>query len=206
MRQCGITPVKCTLEINFSVFRIFGQFIPPLGDLLLAILHLSHLPVFLLCFIWGKYLLNSSIPRVATGCQGLQSWNFRVWCWDGQFLSASSKGQGRTPPEMAWLKPQKPKNRASAFWRAPTCPTAGEEREDEAGWGSTAASWKEMYSFLREKKKHAVYAMSYVTVVEITLLFKKKNQMPNSCPFCTSCPVFSCCAACTSECIHVCWK
>lgn len=107
-REYGKTPVKCTLEINFPVFSslvnlfptwrfaaCFSSPTPPPS--LSVLLYMRKISVKLFCSPYCCWL------------SGLTVLNFRVQCWDGQLLSPSSKGQGLTLPEMARLKPQKPR-------------------------------------------------------------------------------------------------
>lgn len=136
-RECGKTPVKCTLEITFPVFSYLVSFIPHLE--ICCLLFFTHLPVFLFYFIWGKYLLNSSVHPIAAGCQGLQSWTSKFGVGMANFCLSALRVRGLL--RLKWLG-WNHKNRASAFLHAPACPTVGGGREDKARWGSVVTSWK----------------------------------------------------------------
>lgn len=88
-------------------FHLLGQFHCPLGDLLLAFFHPPRLPVFLLYFLWGENTCLFTLLLLAVRAYSLELQSLVLVM--ANFCLPAVRVRGLTLPEMARLKPQRPR-------------------------------------------------------------------------------------------------
>lgn len=130
-RRCGKTPVKRPVEINFSVFSSLLSFIAHLEICCLLFFTPQPAPpdLSVLFYRRGKAVKTLVFPPVAAGCQGVRSWTRELGAGTAAFWPPAPRPGGSL--RLKWPGSNH-RNRASAFFHAPACPTVGEGREGEA--------------------------------------------------------------------------